>query len=163
MECNELPALDEVGGGVERRVRAIPFTSRFLDKDTYDSLKDKSGLGIANAMYKTSEFQEQHRQALFMILLPYWIEYQANNYSMPELPVSCKEITKDYMAMSDDIFGWFSETYEKGSEDEDLIYIDTMYKSIIDSKTYSQMTKKEQRDLTAKKFNEKVEKIYISS
>jgi hypothetical protein len=77
---------------------------------------------------------------------------------MPELPVSCKEITKDYMAMSDDIFGWFSETYEKGNELEDLIYIDTIYKSIIDSKTYSQMTKKEQRDLTAKKFNEKVEK-----
>jgi phage/plasmid-associated DNA primase len=40
MECNELPALDEVGGGVERRVRAIPFGSRFVDKDDFTSILD---------------------------------------------------------------------------------------------------------------------------
>ena len=158
MECNELPALDEVGGGVERRVRAVPFDSRFVPKDTYDSLEDKSGLGIANPHYKTSEFQQQHRQALFAILLPYWAKFQRNGYSMPELPAPCKVLTKDYMAMSDDIYGWFSETYEKGDETSDLVYIDEMLQCLKVSPMYSQMTKKDQRDLTAKKFNEKVEK-----
>jgi phage/plasmid-associated DNA primase len=159
MECNELPALDEVGGGVERRVRAIPFSSRFVEKSTYDSLKDKSGLGIANSKYKTSEFQEQHRQALFMILVSYWNKYQTNDYSMPELPASCKAITKDYMAMSDDFYSWFCETYEKCDEDINFpTYIDAIFKQLTQSKIYSQMSKKDQRELTAKKFNEKIEK-----
>jgi putative DNA primase/helicase len=78
MECNELPQLDEVGGGVQRRLEAILFDSRFVDKDTYDSLKDKSLLGIANTLYKTAEFQAQHRQALFMILLTHWEKFQKN-------------------------------------------------------------------------------------
>jgi phage/plasmid-associated DNA primase len=158
MECNELPALDEVGGGVERRVRAVPFDSRFVDADTYNSLQDKSGLGVANTLYKTAEFQEQHRQALFMLLLPYWAKFQQNNHAMPELPAPCKKITKDYMAMSDDIYGWFSETYEKGDDTCDMVHIDEMLLALKASPMYSQMSKKDQRELTAKKFNEKVEK-----
>jgi P4 family phage/plasmid primase-like protien len=158
MECNELPQLDEVGGGVQRRLEAIPFDSRFVDKDTYDSLKDKSLLGIANTLYKTAEFQAQHRQALFMILLSHWEKFQKNGYSMPELPAPCKKITKDYMAMSDDIYPWFCETYEEGDDNTDLIYINDMLQTLKLSPLYSQMSKKDQRDLTAKKFNEKVEK-----
>jgi hypothetical protein len=158
MECNELPQLDEVGGGVQRHLKAIPFDSRFVDKDTYNTLKDKSGLGIANTLYKTAEFQQQHRQALFMILLSHWEKFQKNGYSMPELPAPCKKITKDYMAMSDDIYPWFCETYEKGDENTDLVYIDEMLQTLKLSPLYSQMSKKDQRDLTAKKFNEKVEK-----
>jgi phage/plasmid-associated DNA primase len=158
MECNELPQLDEVGGGVQRRLEAIPFDSRFVDKDTYDSLKDKSLLGIANTLYKTAEFQAQHRQALFMILLSHWATFQKNGYSMPELPAPCKKITKDYMAMSDDIYPWFCETYEEDEDNTDLIYINDMLQTLKLSPLYSQMSKKDQRDLTAKKFNEKVEK-----
>jgi phage/plasmid-associated DNA primase len=152
MECNELPQLDEVGGGVQRRLEAIPFDSRFVDKDTYNSLKDKSGLGIANTLYKTAEFQAQHRQALFMILLSHWVTFQKNGYAMPELPAPCKKITKDY------IYPWFCETYEKGDDNTDLVYIDEMLQTLKLSPLYSQMSKKDQRDLTAKKFNEKVEK-----
>jgi P4 family phage/plasmid primase-like protien len=158
MECNELPQLDEVGGGVQRRLEAIPFDSRFVDKDTYDSLKDKSLLGIANTLYKTAEFQAQHRQALFMILLSHWATFQKNGYSMPELPAPCKKITKDYMAMSDDIYPWFCETYEEDEDNTDLIYINDMLQTLKLSPLYSQMSKKDQRDLTLKKFNEKVEK-----
>ena len=62
------------------------------------------------------------------------------------------------MAMSDDIYGWFTETYEKGDETCDLVYIDEMLQCLKMSPMYSQMTKKDQRDMTAKKFNEKVEK-----
>jgi hypothetical protein len=77
---------------------------------------------------------------------------------MPELPAPCKKITKDYMAMSDDIYPWFCETYEKGDENTNLVYIDEMLQTLKLSPLYSQMSKKDQRDLTLKKFNEKVEK-----
>ncbi len=62
------------------------------------------------------------------------------------------------MAMSDDIYPWFCEIYEKGDENVDLIYISDMLQTLKLSPLYSQMSKKDQRDLTAKKFNEKVEK-----
>jgi abortive infection bacteriophage resistance protein len=77
---------------------------------------------------------------------------------MPELPAPCKKITKDYIAISDDIYPWFCEIYEKGDENTDLVYIDEMLQTLKLSPLYSQMSKKDQRDLTAKKFNEKVEK-----
>jgi abortive infection bacteriophage resistance protein len=50
------------------------------------------------------------------------------------------------------------EIYEKGDENTDLVYIDEMLQTLKLSLLYSQMSKKDQRDLTAKKFNEKVEK-----
>jgi phage/plasmid-associated DNA primase len=158
MECNQLPRLDEVTGGVQRRLEAIPFDARFVDKDTYDSLKNKSLLGVANPLYKTTEFQDEHRQALFIILLDYWKQFQINNYSMQSLPEVCKLITKDYMAMSDDIYGWFMEYYENGDSDTDLVYIDDIFKTLKSSTMFSLMSKKEQKNLTAKSFNEKIEK-----
>jgi P4 family phage/plasmid primase-like protien len=158
MECNQLPRLDEVTGGVQRRLEAIPFDARFVDKDTYDSLKNKSSLGIANPLYKTTEFQDEHRQALFIILLDYWKQFQINNYSMQSLPEVCKLITKDYMAMSDDIYGWFMEYYEPGDNSTDLVYIDEIFKTLKISEMFSLMSKKEQKNLTAKSFNEKIEK-----
>jgi hypothetical protein len=62
------------------------------------------------------------------------------------------------MAMSDDIYPWFCETYEKGDENVDLVYIDEMLQTLKLSPLYSQMSRKDQRDLTAKKINDKVEK-----
>jgi hypothetical protein len=62
------------------------------------------------------------------------------------------------MAMSDDIYPWFIETYEKGDPDTDLLYIDDIFETLQSSKLFSLMSKKDQRDLTAKRFNEKVEK-----
>ena len=118
MECNELPPLDDVGGGVERRIRAVPFTSKAVASDTYNALIDKTGYILANPFYKTPEFQLQHRQALFDILRPYWMKFQANNYSLAEQRSECKVITRDYLAASDDIYGWFSKLYEKSEEPE---------------------------------------------
>jgi phage/plasmid-associated DNA primase len=158
MECNQLPRLDEVTGGVQRRLEAIPFDARFVDQDTYDSLKNKLFLGVANPLYKTAEFQENHHQALFIILLEYWGNFQRNNYSMQSLPNACKEITKDYMAMSDDIYTWFMEYYENGDSDTDLVYIADIFKTLKSSTKFSLINKKEQKNLTAKRFDTDIQK-----
>jgi hypothetical protein len=77
---------------------------------------------------------------------------------MQSLPEVCKLITKDYMAMSDDIYGWFMEYYEPGDNSTDLVYIDEIFKTLKISEMFSLMSKKEQKNLTAKSFNEKIEK-----
>lgn len=156
MECNELPALDDVGGGVERRIRAVPFTSKAVASDTYHALVDKTGYILANPFYKTQEFQQQHRQALFDILRPYWCKFQANGYSLSELPVECKVITRDYLATSDDIYGWFSDIYEKNDGNGSIVYIDDLYTRFTSSRVYSFMSKADQRKHTKKEFLTKI-------
>ena len=158
MECNELPPLDEVGGGVERRIRAVPFTSKAVSADTYHALADTTGYILANPYYKTTEFQQQHRQALFTLLLPYWAAFQKNNYSMPNSPAECSSITRDYLATSDDIYGWFSEIYERCEDDTSMIYIDEIYNKFVCSRVYTLLSKQDQRKFNKKEFNTKIEK-----
>lgn len=164
MECNELPKLDLVGTGVERRIRAIPFTSRFVSKAAYDLLEDKTGFGIADPKYKTDTFKNEHRQALFHILIEHWTKFQANGYMMSPAPESCKKLTVDYLACSDDIYGWFLEKYEKGDCNKDMILVDDLYKKFTNSDLWENMSKNDKRTNNAKKFVEKVEKnIFLSS
>jgi hypothetical protein len=61
------------------------------------------------------------------------------------------------MAMSDDIYGWFMEYYEVGDDSTDLVYIDEIFRTLKSSEMFSLMSKKEQKNLTAKHFNEKIE------
>ena len=164
MECNALPLLDEVGGGVERRIRAIPFTNRFVSNEVYDALHDKAGYGIADPSYKTSEFQSSHRQALFEILLRYWKRFQDNGYVMRPVPEACKKLTVDYMAASDDIYGWFSEKYEKGDPTKDMIYAKDIYRRFTSSDLWDNMSKADRRNNNQAKFYEKIEKnIFLSA
>ena len=157
-ECNELPLLDEVGGGVERRIRAVPFTSCAVPSDIYYALEDKTGYILANPYYKTDEFQHKHKQALFNILLPYWEAFQKNNYCMPEPPLESKLITRDYLATSDDIFSWFSEIYEKSDNVNEILYIENIYNRFTGSRVFQLMTKTQQKNYNKKEFNNKIEK-----
>ena len=150
-ECNELPPLDEVGGGVERRIRAVPFDCKAVCADIYNVLEDKTGYILANPYYKTTEFQHLHKQALFNILLPYWEAFQKNHYSMPDPPLESKNVTRDYLAVSDDIFSWFGEIYEKSNNVNEILYIDDIYNKFSNSRVFQLMYNK-------KEFNTKIEK-----
>lgn len=77
---------------------------------------------------------------------------------MAELPSECKVITRDYLAASDDIYGWFSELYEKSDEPESIVYIDELYSRFVSSKVFSLMSKAEQRKHNKKEFLTKVSK-----
>jgi phage/plasmid-associated DNA primase len=158
LECNELPLLDEVGNAVERRIRAIEFSSRFISRDKYDELTDTAGFGIANPYFKTTEFQTASRQALFTILLPYWQAFQQNNYELPALPTECKKITTDYLANSDDIYEWFSEKFERGDIAEDILYLDEIYNTYTYSAVWQNMSKADRRKNNKKHFTSKIEK-----
>jgi phage/plasmid-associated DNA primase len=69
LECNDLPVIDEVGGGVERRFRTIPFITKTVNQEDYDALEDKTNINVINPYYKTDEFQDKYKQAFFSILV----------------------------------------------------------------------------------------------
>jgi phage/plasmid-associated DNA primase len=69
LDLNGLPKFDVVDEAVNRRLRAIPFESRFVDESRYEDLKDKPNIFKMNAKYKEEEFKMENRQILFMISL----------------------------------------------------------------------------------------------
>lgn len=162
MECNELPKLDEVNDAVQRRIRAILFGSKFVPKDLYDTYEDKTGIFLGNEDYKSDEFQNEFRQALIMILMDHWKVYLDNNKKLPTLPDKCKKLTADYLAVSDDIYEWFSQYYEKKvevNEDKEpinFIEVSSIWKKFNTSSYYMNLSKIEKRSYNEKSFRDKI-------
>jgi|688.fasta_scaffold63464_5 phage/plasmid-associated DNA primase len=163
MECNELPLLDEVNDAVQRRIRGIPFISRFVSQETYDELEDKTNVFVGDVYYKSDEFQEEYRQALMIILLEYWNEYIKNGMKLPAQPQECKKITNDYLATSDDIYDWFRENYERNNEVNEkeqakhILKIKDVCEHYKVSAYFLNMNKKDKREFNESKFREKIQ------
>jgi phage/plasmid-associated DNA primase len=165
-EFNEMPLMSEVGESIKRRVRAIPFNSRFLPQDIYDALPEdeRVDVGVANPEYKTAEFKQQYKQALFEVLRQYWVHFHGAKFNLPRQPAVSEAITRQYLESSDLLLVWFNDTYEKQQktqEDEadDILYLADVYRDFTFSDTWTNMTKKEKRDLSKSKFEDKLRKI----
>ena len=165
LECNNLPKLDEVGVGVERRGDIVPFISRFVDKDKYDQFTEQErkdmNIMLGNPYYKTEEFKQRYKQALIILLLERFKTFYSNGCNMPSLPKICKEKARDWLATSDDVYSWFLEYYEKepvdiDEKDKNYIYIDELYETFTSSEYYSNMTKSDKRSLNLKSFSKNV-------
>lgn len=170
MECNELPKLDEVNDAVLRRIRAILFGIKFKSKEEYDLEEDKTGYAIGDVYYKSDEFQEDHKQALIIILMGYWKQFLNNGKSLPTLPNKCKELTIDYLAVSDNIYEWFSQYYEKRievnekNEPINFIKISDIWNKFSNSRYFLNLNKKDKRNYSEKNFREKIEKnLFLKS
>jgi len=162
MECNELPKLDEVNDAVQRRIRAILFGSKFLPADIFDTYEDKTGVFLGNDEYKSDEFQNDFRQALIIILMKQWKVYLDNNKKLPTLPEKCKKLTADYLAVSDDIYEWFSQFYEKKVEinekKEPINFIDisNIWNKFYYSAFFNNLPKSDKRNYNEKRFRDKI-------
>lgn len=158
LECNELPHIDEVNDAINRRLRIIPFTSKFVKQEDYDILTDKTNVFVGNPYYKKDEFQDKYKQALFEILRKYFIIFRNNNYTLQSEPEACKIRSNEYLACSDDIYDWFSTIFVKcnNSEDEEALQISNIYQKFTCSSVYQNMSKLDKRKYTAKYFNEKL-------
>jgi hypothetical protein len=103
LECNDKPQLNEVNDALSRRVLDIPFKNKFVDQKTYDELEEeeKQNTYLINPYYKTLEFKEQYRQALFLILAQHYKNYN-NNDKVLNIPDEIVKRNKDYLSKSDD-------------------------------------------------------------
>ena len=158
-EFNDLPALDESGGAIARRLMVIAFESMFLTQNGYDALTEedkKSGkYFLANPYYTSDAFQDQFKQALMEILMDSFKVFQKRNYIFHQPKAVVKE-AEEYMKYSDDLFGWFNDKFVK---DENEI---TPFKSVWDrfseSSYYTNMNKQEKR-----RYNQKLLKSNLTN
>jgi phage/plasmid-associated DNA primase len=156
LECNSLPKMDEVNDAVERRIRTIPFVSSFKSAEDYERTLDKTNVFIGNPRYKTDEFIEEHKQALFHILSPLCKNFIANGLVLSKVPAECKTAAIDYLAQSDHIYEWVCEKYEKTDALGDFIYVKDMYEMFKSSSYFENLSKADKRKFTQKSFIENI-------
>jgi len=162
VECNELPKIDEVNDAIIRRVSVIPFTSKFVDSSLYDELGHdeitKNNIFVGNNFYKSDEFKMKYRQSLIVILFQKFKGFVSNNLTLPSPPTESKLACNDYLALSDDIFEWFSNTYETTTDGTSFIYFKDVFDIFTSSEYYNNLNKKEKRENNLKRFTTKIEK-----
>lgn len=162
MECNELPKVDEVNDAVERRIRVIPFVSKFVSKETYDLLENKTNVYIGDEYYKSDEFQEEYKQALIMILMEYWRQYVKNGYKLPLQSTECRKLTNEYLAASDDIYGWLNNDFKLDKEENDrkeakyILTLEEIWRHFNTSTYYQNLSKEDKRTLNKTAFKTKI-------
>ena len=156
LECNNLPKLDVVNDAIERRIRTIPFVSSFKSIDVYEKTIDKTNIFIGNPYYKTDEFIESHKQALFHILSPICKQFIENGLILSKVPSECKSAAIDYLAQSDNIYEWVCEKYEKTDKANDFVYVKEMYEMFKSSSYFENLSKSDKRIFTQKKFIENI-------
>lgn len=145
-----------IDDAVSRRIIDIPFRSTFTTNPD-----DFNGDYVfkANPYFKSQEFKETYKYALFRLLC-YYCQKVNNGFidnsklmNIDEfIPDTIKERTKDYLMDSDPIKTWFDEEYERTGNKEDVIQIKDMYSKLKESDLYLNMNKKEKRNLTKKEF-----------
>lgn len=149
LDLNGLPKFDVVDEAVNRRLRAIPFESRFVDESRYESLKNQPNIFKMNARYKEEEFKIEYRQILFMILMDYLPKFLKTGL-LPTPPEKCKYLSSVMLASSDDLFDWFSNTFEK--DDSSILSFSEIYDIYKTSSYFMNLSKKSQREQNRSKF-----------
>jgi len=158
MECNEKPKLSEATEAIARRLLDIPFVSSFIDKTIYDKLgpDERENIYISDIYYKSLEFKNKFKQALFIILTRYYKVYKANNYQLV-IPSIILTRNHNYMSGSDDIYNFIDEYYTKTDNKKDTIKLKEVYENFKNSDYFLNMSKEEKRKNNYKKFCENIQ------
>lgn len=156
-ECNDAPSFQEplLNADIER-LCDVNFNSVFT-KDT-ELVNENRHIYLGNDIYKTPEFQEQHKFAMFKLLIQHYRTYQNNNYTITS-SANVKASTKKYIENANDVVGWFKEAYAKDTETDEtgnIIYnylkIGEIYDYFIKSDFYRKMSTKEKDNWGKIKF-----------
>ena len=158
LECNDKPKLNETTDALSRRIIDIPFKNRFVDKSTYDELdeEDKKTTFLINPYYKTKEFKNEYKQALFLILAEHYKDYYDNKQNL-SLPKEILERNKDYLKNSDELLNWFDDTFEKTNNNKDIIKLKIVYEAFKSSEYFNNLNKVQKRQNNYKNFIEKLQ------
>jgi len=141
LECNQKPQLSgTMNDAIQERIVDIPFVSLFT---TVDEADEENHIYPVNTFYKSEIFREQHRCALFHVLLSAKKELY--------IPAEIKAKSKEYVLSSDEIYTWMEEKYEKGTDD-DIISAKDLYNDYCASSLYLHLSKEEKRLMSKKNF-----------
>jgi P4 family phage/plasmid primase-like protien len=164
MECNTQPKFDAVNDAVARRLDVIPFVSSFKGQQAYDDETrgmtideiKQSNIHIANLYFKSKEFQIDNRQALIEMCFEKFEKFRKDEYAFINVPEECREASKAYMAMSDDLSNWFADSFDE--DKTSMIFVKDIFRIFTTSEFYINLSKQDKRDNNIGKFTQKLQK-----
>ncbi len=158
MECNEKPLMrGQIDKAIMDRYIDIKFRSTFTDRD--EEVNEEENIYKCKVELKEINFQEEHKYALFEILIEHWKEYNDNGKNINKfIPDYIRDEGDEYLKKSNEIFNWFDENYEKTEDDTDIIKLADIYEEFKLSDIYINYTKAEKREMNKNKFIDKLSK-----
>ena len=145
MELNKKLLLSgRMDTSVLERIVDIPFESTFVSNP--DDVDESNGIYKGNLDYKTEAWQEEHSCAFFQYILE-------NAEKTLYVPERIRNLSKQYVLGSDEMYGWMMENYE-AADDTEYVKLKDVFDLYKASDLYSNLTKLEKRNLNKKAFSE---------
>ena len=135
-ECNAKPNLDGAVGDAEIDRFMLIYFPMYFTNDA-DELKNNPMARVQKQEFKTLEFQQKIRCALFYYIL----KHGNNEITNPQI---VKQRSRKYLLENDELFSFFTETYER-DETADAITIKDVMKEFKSSDLYINVLSKAQR------------------
>jgi len=130
---------------VLERIVDIPFESTFVSNP--DDVDESKGIYQGNLEYKTEVWQIEHSCAFFHYILE-------NAPAKLYIPERIKNLSKQYVLGSDEMYGWMMENYETTADNSEYVKVKDVFDLYKASDLYSNLTKLEKRNLNKKAFSE---------
>ena len=162
LELNKMINLmGRIDDAIVGRLVTILFSVFFTNDE--EQLKINPNARKANQFYKTAEFRQKYKHALFKFLLD----------SPKELYIceKAKQDTRDYLLDNDDMYNWFIDNYEKvtgENADQTFVTIHDVFFKWKESELYLNLSKANKRKANMKNFkqncildNNEMKKYYV--
>jgi len=145
MELNKKLLLSgRMDTSVLERIVDIPFESTFVSNP--DDVDESNGIYKGNLDYKTEAWQEGHSCAFFQYILE-------NAEKTLYVPERIRNLSKQYVLGSDEMYGWMMENYE-ATDNSEYVKLKDVFDLYKASDLYSNLTKLEKRNLNKKAFSD---------
>lgn len=154
LECNKRPNMsDDVDDAMLKRLIDIPFVASFTDD--INEVDETNHIYLGDSTVKEIQFKENHRCALFQILIMEWKDYYEAGMKLdPFIPDVIKKRGQDYLTNSTPILALLKEKYDFTPDNTQYIKIDDLFSMYKRSDNYLNMSKEMKRKITKKSFIE---------
>jgi hypothetical protein len=143
VECNKKPLFAEEPTQADiLRLIDIYFRSSFVEDE--EIIDENKYIFKGNKIYKSNEFQSEHKCALLKILFDKYKIYKNNNCKFI-IPESIKQRTQLYLELSCNIITWLKENYDKTENKDDIIKLKSLFSDFKDSDYYYNLSKNDKR------------------
>lgn len=153
-ECNKKPTFsEELTQADHRRIIDIYFRATFTDVP--ELIDPEHYIYLANPYYKTSEFIQNHKYALFKILTGYHRKFLHEYGSLLKMPESITHRTNLYLENNCDVVQWFKHYYrqdEPGTTEVSYLRLAEIHEFFLESDEYRNMSRTNQQQYSKFKF-----------
>ena len=133
LQCNDIPELSKVDGGIVRRLYVVKFPYIFTKNPV--NAEDK----VMDMGLKSRLENRRYAQQFVRILFEYYVQYVHGGQDI-EPPTAVLEATGHYLAETNTVGDWLAEFYDRTDDTKDRIYKPDLYAAFLEANEDNNMT-----------------------